>query len=758
MSVRLYSRRSITSLSSVLNVLKSRPTPDQLTYASRSFLDAYTSNDVDGKTKLLLELGQNAGVNHADLEGSISRYSKNNALFMDVRSAATPGFYTLFQSIGNVNGGVKHICDLREFLLDQIRIKSTEKSDLIVLRRLEETCRELLTSWFCLSNLKLCRLTWESPGDIIQKVANYEAVHRVHGLVDIRRRLGPHRRCFYFLHEALPREPLVIVHVALTDQIASNVQKITKDEDLNYPEANDNTAIYYSITSTQKGLSGVDLGNLLIKSVAAQISKEEQQISTHSTLSPIPGFRSWLLRALKEPQNFGNVISDFCLEHLTSITKQKVDPAQARTLLLNLLCNERIELEKIEIVKPILQRLCAQYLCVEKRNGYALNPVANFHLRNGAEVFRVNWRGDTSVRGLYNSFGIMVNYRYVLENVNTNSSNYVNKKVVAIDSQVKDLLFVPMDFAGQNVWSDYTCDQGNWDNFSSNDFSFTNESRAPKPAKVAQPKVAQPKASPAVGADGLTKAERRQKNREAAEAARAAKVERKMANIRRQEETKKLQTEKKNQRAQKESTNRPIQQLNKRETRKRKFQGELQSQIQRKRSRMSDIAAQFKKSREDYATNVSPTVKALIDDYCKGLQETPGCFALLDKEIVGEAPIIPFTNLEWATGVSKKKASILMDALDLTFTPGSLQCKVPIFPSLDDVIKNRKIGAPAKKLEDEIPTVEAQARSFATSDLDTLQGYRFGAALIRKTMGVPKEKREELWKQLLKTIADASNE
>ncbi|CAJ0943729.1 unnamed protein product, partial [Mesorhabditis belari] len=412
------------------------------------------------------------------------------------------------------------------------------------------------------SNLKFCRLTWESSGDIIQKVASYEAVHRVHGLVDIRRRLGLHRRCFYFLHEALPRESLVIVHVALTDQIASNVQNITKDEDLNYPEANDSTAIYYSITSTQKSLSGVDLGNLLIKSVAAQISREEPQINTHATLSPIPGFRSWLLRALKEPQNFGNVISDFCLEHLTSITKQKVDPAQARKLLLNLLCNERIELEKIEIVKPILQRLCAQYLCVEKRNGYALNPVTNFHLRNGAEVFRVNWRGDTSARGLYNSFGLMVNYRYVLENVNTNSSNYVNKKVVAIDSQVKNLLFDPMDFAGQNVWNDYTCDQGNWENFSSNDFPLANQWRAPRPVKVAQRK-----APPTVGADGLTKAERRQKNREAAEAARAAKVERKLANIRRQEETKKLQTEKKNQKAQKEC-DRSMQQLNRRETRK----------------------------------------------------------------------------------------------------------------------------------------------------------------------------------------------
>ncbi|CAJ0580523.1 unnamed protein product, partial [Mesorhabditis spiculigera] len=425
-------------LDGVLKILNSRPTSDQLMYVSKNFLDVYQRGEPKEKLDLVLRLGKEAGINQNSLEGAISRFSKNNSLFLDVRSAATPAFHTLFQSIGNTEGGVRQICDIREFLLRQIR--KADKADVAVLRRIEESCRELLTSWFCLSNLKLCRLTWESPGDIIQKVASYEAVHPVHGLLDIKRRVGPHRRCFYFQHEAMPREPLVIVHVALTDQIASNVQHITKEADLSYDESRDNTAIYYSSTSTQKGLSGVDLGNLLIKSVVAELSREDPHIKTHSTLSPIPGFRAWLLRALKEPQSFGDVLDEFCLQELKRLAQKDVSVEEGGRLLLNVLGSDRVEHQRIEVFKPLLMRLCATYLYKEKRNGYALNPVANFHLRNGAELYRINWAADTSARGLFNSFGIMVNYRYRLEDVNSNSASYVNSKTIAVDPQVLNLL------------------------------------------------------------------------------------------------------------------------------------------------------------------------------------------------------------------------------------------------------------------------------------------------------------------------------
>lgn len=359
-------------------------------------------------------------------------------MYPEVRTSATASYVNLIKSIGNLPGGVMQVCEMRANILALLK-RETDKTTTSYLRHIELATREVLTSWFSLGNLKLERLTWSSPGDILQKVAEYEAVHPVRGLSDFRKRLGPLRRCFYFSHEALPRNPLVMVHVALVDEIADSVQEITKRGAPTGKEEDQTTAIYYSITSTQPGLSGIDLGNMLIKKVATKLQKDVPSVTTHSTLSPIPGFRPWLIRNLKGNSEYPSIMNEKVVNWISDISEREINEVEATETLLKVISNEKTKKEQLNAIQHILMYACAHYLCNAKRNGMALNSVANFHIRNGAELYRLNWNGDTSHRGINNSFGIMVNYRYDLEKVHENSAAYTEHKKMAINQKVLDI-------------------------------------------------------------------------------------------------------------------------------------------------------------------------------------------------------------------------------------------------------------------------------------------------------------------------------
>ncbi|CAD6192923.1 unnamed protein product [Caenorhabditis auriculariae] len=437
MSPRIIFRSSLTS----------RTTGDHLLTFSQRFVDNYSDASNEERRDILANLGKDYGVNKAALNHAIAMYSKNEFLYPEVRSSATATYVKLLQAVGNLPGGVMKICAIRANLLNIVR-NEANKEKLLIFRHLEAACKEMLTSWFCLSSLKLERLTWESPGDILQKVAEYEAVHPVRGLTDFRKRLGPLRRCFYFLHEALPRQPLVMVHVALLKEIADNVQTIVESGVPVGKEEDQTTAIYYSITSTQPGLSGIDLGNMLIKEVASQLQTDVPSIKVHSTLSPIPGFRPWLIRNLHGNAEYDSVVDDRAVELVSQMSGKKLDKKDAEKLLLQVLGNERTDLEQLKLLKEFLIYACAHYLCKAKRNGFALNPVANFHIRNGAELYRLNWMGDTSHRGINNSFGLMVNYRYDLNRIHENAAAYTQEKKMAIHENVLKLLMIK--------WEDYS--------------------------------------------------------------------------------------------------------------------------------------------------------------------------------------------------------------------------------------------------------------------------------------------------------------
>lgn len=426
----------IGSLSDALLNLGHSSSSDQWAVAGEKFKNTFNSADPPVKTELLLYLGKNFGIDRDALDNAIVIYQRNSTATNEVRRAATPLYQLLFQSVGNRFGGVNCICNLRAHLLEAL-----EGNPDPVLKRIEETSKELLTMWFCLSNLTLERLTWQSPADILHKVAKYEAVHPVAGITDLQRRVGASRRCFLFTHEAMPREPLVVVHVALTTDIANNLQNIlkwTEEESMEDEEAT--TAIYYSISSTQKGLAGIDLGNLLIKGVVEELQRGLPRIKSHSTLSPIPGFRAWVLRSLKGNSEFGEIMDQKISGWMDELAGRKMDLDEKKTLLIQSLTANRIQPDNIEAFKNILMRLCAVYLMRAKRNGFALNPVANFHVRNGAQVYRLNWAADSSVRGMDRSFGIMVNYKYNLEDLHRNSENYTCRKQINGHSQINDLL------------------------------------------------------------------------------------------------------------------------------------------------------------------------------------------------------------------------------------------------------------------------------------------------------------------------------
>ncbi|KAK6747510.1 hypothetical protein RB195_000609 [Necator americanus] len=416
------------SLTEVLKELNPRKTSYQFLAAARRVVEAYGTNQEDEKKEILLKVANNCGPELSALDNAIHLYKKNPGLVHEVRDAATPVHFRLLQSIGNLPDGIK----------THLMKSEADKSVAAAFRRLERSAHELLELWFCQSNLKVERLTWQSPGDILHKVVDYEAVHPVQGMTDFKRRVGSHRRCFYFSHEAMPREPLVIVHVALLNEIADNVQSIMQCEHLDVPEENCDTAIYYSITSTEPGLKGIDLGNMLIKRVATRLQSELPSIHTHSTLSPIPGFRAWMLRSLHGNSFFGSVVDDEVLAKISQFSGKQATSEEATQFLLEMLTD--VKPSKLEPLKDVLLHCCAHYLTSRRPNGLVLNPVANFHLRNGAELYRLNWMGDTSARGMENSLGIMVNYRYRLENVLENSVRYTLNKRIAAHENVLSLM------------------------------------------------------------------------------------------------------------------------------------------------------------------------------------------------------------------------------------------------------------------------------------------------------------------------------
>ncbi|CAM9502153.1 unnamed protein product [Ectocarpus fasciculatus] len=388
-----------------------------------------------------------------------------------LREELSPAYEALLKNVvAESDDGVRFVVDLRQDLLEIMRRgrrrpgagagKAAGPDPL--LSALDGSIRSLLQAWFSVGFLELRRITFEgSGGALLEKIARYEAVHPVGSLSELKARLGEGRRCFAFFHPCLPDEPLVFVHVALLPEVAGSMADIVnrggcgeEEEGSGCEEDEARSAVFYSISATQKGLQGVQLGNFLIKRVVAQLRAELPQLETFATLSPIPSFRSWLGKKAKHRAALGVDRSELSGEILLTAEEAagiladandnnggdvSNDEGGAAASLSTLEVDARREAEALAVLlsdgdgvpgaaaESALTRLAARYLVRETVRGKIPDPVGNFHVSNGARVERLNWRGDLSSRGVKNSFGVMVNYVYDLSEIESNNRQYLSK-------------------------------------------------------------------------------------------------------------------------------------------------------------------------------------------------------------------------------------------------------------------------------------------------------------------------------------------
>jgi len=272
----------------------------------------------------------------------------------------------------------------------------------------------LFRSWFNRGFLVLQRIDWRTSALVLERLIQYEAVHQIQGWNDLHRRLESDRRCYAFFHPALPDEPLIFIEAALCRGMSASVQPLIDPDSPVVDPATADSAVFYSITNCQEGLRGVSFGSLLIKQVAEDLGREFRRLRTFATLSPVPGFRRWLVSMV--PQLNGMGIPADILALLG-------DPDQL------------VPMDRRNNTFPArteLSRLCAYYLLHAKQGKLPLDPVARFHLSNGARLERLNWLGDTSDTGIRRAFGMTVNYVYRLQDLERNHEEYARHyRVVA---------------------------------------------------------------------------------------------------------------------------------------------------------------------------------------------------------------------------------------------------------------------------------------------------------------------------------------
>jgi len=327
----------------------------------------------------------------------------------------------LFRRLNRASEGTAAVVQMRRDLL-QVLDKKPE------LTAVDFDMRHLLSSWFNPGFLKMHRVDWKSPAEVLEKLIQHEAVHAIDGWDDLRRRLQPDRRCFAFFHPQLPNEPLIFVEVALLPEVPAVIAPLVdKKAETNDQVSQFKVAAFYSISNCEPGLRGVSMGNFLIKRVAEQLHAEFPGLKTFVTLSPIPGFMDWVVAGA----NLGQGVPE---DRLKPAIKATRDQALATLKLDSQSWAERLSAgwhpdQASEKENEALMSLASIYLGLAS-TGRDGNPVAKFHLGNGAKLHQINWAGDLSRKGLRQSAGLMVNYLYDLSAVEDNHERFANGEVI----------------------------------------------------------------------------------------------------------------------------------------------------------------------------------------------------------------------------------------------------------------------------------------------------------------------------------------
>lgn len=319
-------------------------------------------------------------------------------------------------------GDLRLIVDLRAQLLTFLE----KRPDVSDLAPLDEDLRAFLASRVDLGLLELRRLTWADSAALLERLARSEAVHAVRGWFDLKDRLDEDRRVYAFFHPALPGVPVVFTEVALTDDMPASIRAILNPNAPRVDAAQARCATFYSISNTERGLTGIPFGNALIKHAVEQLRAELPRLRTFATLSPLPGFAAWV-RTLGE----------------------RVD-ADVRTALATPAWHRNAA--PLAVLREPLLRLAARYLLEAKRgDGAPRDAVERFHLGNGATIERLDWLADPTPRGIEQSCGVMVNYRYALDRYGANQLAYATNHAIDATSAVKALAAAEPTILGEPV-------------------------------------------------------------------------------------------------------------------------------------------------------------------------------------------------------------------------------------------------------------------------------------------------------------------
>ena len=341
---------------------------------------------------------------------------------LKLSDALVPPRVKFLRKLINLPNGFIFLKDMRKDLLSFVKTAPR-------LKKLDKDIKNLLITYFDINLLDLREITWNSSAAMLERLMKYEAVHEIPTWKDLKYRLFTDRRVFAFFHSKMPNDPLIFVEVALVKGMPGSIQKLLDINQKPMNPLNADTAIFYSISSTQKGLAGISFGNFLIKRVVKKLSSELKNLKNFATLSPVPLFLSWLKQYLTAGGE-----TFFTEEENKSISQISGNKHAAEGILEILQdkewCNKS---ETSEILKKPLMRLCTHYLVnVKRKDIIAYDPVANFHLSNGAKIRHIHWLGDVSKKGIKQSAGIMLNYHYELGKIEKNHETYRTKGIVCI--------------------------------------------------------------------------------------------------------------------------------------------------------------------------------------------------------------------------------------------------------------------------------------------------------------------------------------
>jgi malonyl-CoA decarboxylase len=390
---------------------------------AREILTHYDELTIGPRIAFFEALATTFSHDRADIETAIAawRQSPTDETASELHHASEPRRLELFRRLNLAPGGTAALVRMREQLLDAM----DHRDDLGVI---DNDFVHLFSSWFNRGFLVLRRIDWSTPAIILEKIIRYEAVHEIQDWDDLRRRIDPpDRRCYAFFHPALVDEPLIFVEVALTRDTPAAIAPILSDKREKVEPERATTAAFYSITNCQRGLAGVSFGHFLIKQVVEELSRELNRVATFVTLSPAPTFAEWLKR--ERANTASAAIDEDDREALAALDRAEWwrDLATAE-----------------EIREPLLRAAAWYYVRARNGRGLPVDPVARFHLGNGARLERLNWLGDMSERAMLQSCGLMVNYLYDLGYIEKNHEAYAQQHAVVAANAVTRLVASPV--------------------------------------------------------------------------------------------------------------------------------------------------------------------------------------------------------------------------------------------------------------------------------------------------------------------------